>query len=146
MYPYILLLHLVGSAIWLGGHLVLALAILPRALKRHNPSIVLDFEEGFERLGIPALIVQVITGLWLAHRLIPNPVLWFTGDSPQALAILLKLVLLVATVGLAVHARLRIVPKLDRGNLQNLAWHIVAVTVFALVFVILGVAIRTGGF
>ena len=104
-----------------------------------------DFEEGFERLGIPALVVQVITGLWLALRLIPDPGLWFSGDSPQAAAIRLKLLLLLATIALAAHARLSLVPKLDRSNLHSLAWHIIAVTVLALAFTVLGVAIRIGG-
>lgn len=35
----LLFLHLLGAAIWVGGHLVLALGILPGALRRRDPQV-----------------------------------------------------------------------------------------------------------
>lgn len=63
-----LVLHLLGATVWVGGHLVLLITVLPKALRDRNPHPVLEFEKPFERIGIPALVLQVITGLWLAHR------------------------------------------------------------------------------
>jgi hypothetical protein len=57
---------------------------------------------------------------------------------------LVKLALLAATVALAVHARLRVVPRLDAATLRFLAYHIVAVTLLGVALLVVGVAIRTG--
>ena len=146
IYRLFVILHLLGASVWVGGHLVLSLAVLPRALRRQDPAIVRDFEEGFERIGIPALALQVVTGLWLAHRWVPDVGAWFAPATPQAWLILVKLGLLAATVALAVHARLRVIPTLDRDNLRFLAFHIAAVTILAVALLVAGVALRTGAF
>ncbi len=144
MFGVILLLHLLGATVWTGGHLVLATAILPRALRDRDPESICRFESRYERIGIPALIVQVATGLWLAHRLVPDPTLWFDWSHPLGRLVAIKLSLLAVTVGLAVDARLRIIPKLDEHNLRALAWHIVPVTIVSVLFVVVGVSFRTG--
>jgi hypothetical protein len=133
-----------GATIWVGGHLVLSLSVLPRALRARNPEIIREFESGFERLGIPALLVQVVTGLWLAGHWAPDVAGWFFPSTPQARLVLIKLALLAATVALAVHARLRVIPRLDAANLRFLAYHVVAVTLLGVALLLVGVAIRTG--
>jgi len=50
------------------------------------------------------------------------------------------------TVILAVDARLRVIPRLCAESLNDLAWHITAVTLMALAFVATGVAFRAGWF
>lgn len=145
MYPWVLTLHVLGACVWTGGHLLLALGVLPSALRLRDPQIVLAFEERFERIGLPALLVQVISGLWLAHRLVPNPAHWFEFSQPVSQNIAIKLSCLLATVGLAAHARLRIIPKLSNANLSLLAVHIVMVTLLGVLFVVAGVTTRTGG-
>ena len=145
MYRALVVLHLIGASIWIGGHLVLSLGILPRALRARDPSIVLDFEAVFERIGLPALLVQVVTGVLLARIWAPDWSTWIAPDSPQTWFILGKLVLLACTVVLAAHARLRLIPRLDATTLRPLAWHIVGVTVIGLLFLVFGVAVRTGG-
>lgn len=55
-----------------------------------------------------------------------------------------KLLLLGLTVALALHARLRLLPRLDGSNLGLLAVHIVIVTALAVALVIVGVDFRTG--
>jgi putative copper export protein len=146
MYRVLVIAHLLGASVWVGGHLVLALTVLPRALRANDAAIVSDFEGGFEKIGIPALLVQVATGVWLALHWLPDPSTWFDAATPQARLVLAKLACLAATVGLAAHARLRIIPRLDATTLRPLAWHIRAVTAIAIAFVVLGVGIRTGGF
>jgi putative copper export protein len=139
------ILHLVGASVWVGGHLVLSLAVLPRALRAGDPAIVRDFEAGFEKIGIPALLLQVATGLVLAHHWAPSLRTWLAPETPQTRFILGKLALLACTIALAAHARLRIIPRLDASNLRLLAYHVVAVTVLGILFLVFGVAIRTGG-
>ena len=65
--PFIILFHIIAAAIWTGGHLVLAIGFLPKALKDQDPSIIDFFESSYERIGTPALLFQVITGFYLVH-------------------------------------------------------------------------------
>jgi putative copper export protein len=146
MYGAILLLHILAATIWTGGHLVLAIAILPRVLSERSPARLLEFESAYERVGIPALGVQVATGLWLAHRMVPELGRWLAFDDPVATLVGVKLLLLATTVGLALDARLRVIPRLSERNLVDLAWHIVPVTIVSVLFVVVGVSFRTGWF
>lgn len=145
MYGLILFLHVLGATVWVGGHLVVALTVLPTALRQHSPQMVLDFEGRFERLGMSALALQVLTGLWMAHQLVPDVAQWLHPQTPLAHAIALKLALLLATVLVAAHARLRVFPRLSPATLPLLGWHIAAVTALAVGFVAVGVSLRFGG-
>ena len=144
MFGVILLLHVLGATVWTGGHLVLALGVLPGALRRRDVEAIARFERVYERVGIPALVVQVATGLWLAAHWIPDPAAWFDFANPVGRMIGIKLLLLAGTVGLALDARLRLIPRLTPERLGGLAWHIVPVTVLSVAFVVVGVSFRTG--
>ena len=144
MYSLILILHIVAATIWTGGHLVLAVTVLPRALKQRTVEELSVFESGYERIGIPALLVQFITGLWLAYQFVPDVSQWLNLHTPAARLICIKLSLLVITVILAIDARLRVIPNLTEANLNSLAFHIVPVTVISVLFVVVGVSFRTG--
>ena len=142
MYSYVLLAHVLGATVWTGGHLVLASAVLPRALKTRDPAILLEFESGFERVGMPALLVQVVTGAWMAYTIRPDIIGWFSlSDTPSRL-ITLKVALLLATVLTALDARLRIIPGLNARTLPAMARRVVIVTVLSVGFVIVGVSFR----
>jgi len=144
-YYTFLSLHILGATIWAGGHLVLALTILPNALRQQRAAIVSEFEQRFERIGLPALAIQIVTGLWLAHHLLGSPDRWFESN-PVARVVQVKLGLLAVTIGLAVHARFRVIPKLSDATLPTLAWHIRIVTLASVLFVLAGVSIRVGGY
>lgn len=144
-YYTFLSLHVLGATIWAGGHLVLALTILPNALRQQRAAIVSEFEQRFERIGLPALAIQIVTGLWLAHHLLGSPDRWFESN-PVARVVQVKLGLLAVTIGLAVHARFRVIPKLSDATLPTLAWHIRIVTLASVLFVLAGVSIRVGGY
>lgn len=144
-YPLLLGLHLIGASIWTGGHLVLAIGILPSALARRDVTAITPFEAVFERLGLPALAVQIVTGVLLALQVSPNAADWFTWKTPIDSAVGAKLILLATTALLAVHARLFIIPKLTAERLAWLAVHIVTVTILSVAFVLTGVAFRFGG-
>jgi uncharacterized membrane protein len=139
----LLTLHVLGACVWTGGHLVLAVAVLPRALARRDSRILRGFEEPFERIGIPALVVQVLTGLWLAGQFVPMT-RWLAFGSALEVRVGTKLLLLGLTVALALHARLRVIPRLDESGLGLLATHIVIVTALAVALVVVGVSFQTG--
>lgn len=145
LFTVILFLHVLGATVWTGGHLVLALTVLPRALRERDPAILLAFESRYERLGMPALVVQVATGLWLAWRWLPDLSAWVALDSTLSRAIASKLLLLLLTVALAVSARFRVLPRLDGATLPLMAAHVAGVTILSVLFVLAGVVIRAGG-
>jgi len=144
MYAAALIIHVLAATIWTGGHLVLALGILPGALRERSPVAIEAFEGRFEKVGIPALLLQVASGLYLATLLAPDPGSWLAFDTPATRAIALKLGFLLATALLAADARLRIIPRLSAETLPGLAWHIVAVTALSVAFVVVGVGYRVG--
>ncbi|MGM0926566.1 MAG: CopD family protein [Pseudomonadota bacterium] len=139
----LLLLHLLGATIWTGGHLVLAFTILPRVLKGRDVAALHWFEQGYEKLGMPALLVQIVTGVWLAWQKVPSLALWFDMDAgPIAHLIRIKLLLLLLTALVAAHARFRVIPRLSFDTLPLMAWHIAAVTLLSVAFVATGLSFR----
>ena len=145
MYALMLFLHVLGATVWTGGHLVLALTWLPRVLRERSPEQLLRFEQGYERIGMPALVLQIVTGLWMAYQMVPSVAQWLSPDTPVARAIALKLVLLLCTALIAAHARLRVIPRLSADTLPLMEWHVGAVTLLSVGFVAVGVSLRFGG-
>ncbi|EAR08086.1 CopD family protein [Reinekea blandensis] len=142
---WLLIIHVLAATVWTGGHLVLATVILPTVLRDRSVSRLLAFESAYERIGMPALLLQVVTGVALAYRLIPDVSAWFDWSNPIARAIIAKLTLLLLTVVFALDARFRVIPGLTERGLVDMAWHIVPVTVLSVLFVVVGVSFRGGG-
>lgn len=141
MYFILVFIHIIAATIWVGGHLILALRFLPKALRKNDFSIIENFEKAYEPIGIPSLLALVITGFWLAFLKIPEFSDWFSFEDHFPKHFMFKLILLVITLGLAIHARFFLIPK---QKLKPLAVHIVLVTLVAVCFVMVGVSVRTG--
>lgn len=146
MYGILILLHILGATVWTGGHLILAFTILPRVLRERSPAELLRFESAYERIGLPALIIQVVTGLMLAYHLVPDPTRWVDLSDVTGRLIGVKLLLLATTVCFALNARLRVIPNLSEAKLVSMAWHIIPVTLISVLFVMVGASFRTGWF
>lgn len=144
MLNILLILHLLGASIWTGGHLILALVILPKALSSHSIEGLMAFEEKFEKVGMPALAVQIITGIWMAYQLLPNVGSWFELDNDLSILISLKLLLLLLTIIVALHARFYRIPNLTADTLKSFSVNIILVTLLSVAFVIVGTLFRTG--
>ncbi|MFN8321740.1 MAG: copper resistance protein CopD [Chitinophagales bacterium] len=139
----LIVFHVLGACVWVGGHLVLALSVLPKALKEKNADTVHVFETHYERIGIPALVIQVITGLLIAANYVPVTE-WFLFSDSMHIHVGIKLILLLITFMLAIHARLFIIPKLSAETLPSLAMHIIAITIVAVVMLFAGLNFRLG--
>lgn len=146
LYQIALVLHVLGAMIWTGGHIVLTVVVLPSVLKRRSPQLLLQFESRFERIGIPALITQVVTGILMVEPMLRANGGWFNFDNPVLKLVFVKLLLLAVTVLFALDARLRLIPQLTEEKLPALTWHIIPVTIVSVLFVIVGVSFRTGWF
>src|SRR5690606_12326229 len=126
------------ATVWTGGHLVLALGLLPGILRRRAVGELTAFEAAYEKWGMSALIIQVITGLWLARIRQPDIASWFTAEHFPSRLIQLKLALL------AIDARLRVIPHLSEQTLPAMALRIRLVTLLGVAFVVVGTSFRTG--
>ncbi|MBE9152589.1 CopD family protein [Cyanobium sp. LEGE 06113] len=146
LFSWLVIVHALAATVWTGGHLVLDLGVLPRALRQASAAPIRAYEEVFEPLGLTALAIQVITGLAMAWIYLPGLQGLFNPANPIAVLVGTKLLLLAATVALALDARLRLIPNLSDARLGPLTWHIRAITALAIAFVVVGAGIRLGGF
>lgn len=144
LYAIMLTLHIISACIWVGGHLYLAVSVLPRVLQQQDVAGLLAFEQSFERLGMGALMVQVVTGLWLGYRMLPEWSLWWSGYNKLSQLLMFKLLWLGLTVLVAAHAQLRVIPKLSAQTLPLMAVHVLVITLLSLLFVFTGVGFRFG--
>ena len=146
---WLLFLHVMGACIWVGGHLYLVLKILPQAVREQNTQRILDFEGSFEKLGMSALVVQVLTGLYMAHLFLPDFSNLTDHSNPIAVLVSLKLTWLVLTIITALSAQLLMIPNvkkdINNAKLRNIfIGHTLMVTALAVAFVATGVMFRTG--
>lgn len=139
----LIILHTLAATVWVGGHLILSIVILPSAWKKNDFKIINLFENSFEKIGIPALIIQVISGIWMSLLYLPISN-WFDFSNTISALISIKLILLALTIALAIHARFVIIPKLDNSKIPLLAGHIIAVTLIGIIFLIVGLSFRLG--
>lgn len=138
---WLILLHVLGASVWAGGHLILTIGFLPKALKQQDISIILNFEQHYERIGIPALLIQIITGISMALIYVPFSE-WGSLATTHHVYLWTKLGLLLATMALGIHARFFIIPKLTVEKLSFLAMHIILVTILAVALIITGLSFR----
>ncbi len=145
MHHFYLILHLIAACVWVGGHLILLIRFLPQALKNNSPEIIISFEKKYEIIGIPSLLIQIVTGILMAYHYNVGINKWFKFESQIENVISIKLILLFITFLLAFHARIFIIPKLNKDNLKQLAWHILLINLVAIAMLVLGSFIRFGG-
>ena len=146
VFSLLVIVHALAATVWTGGHLVLDLGVLPKALRARDAGAIRAFEETFEPLGLSALAIQLVSGLWMVGIELPGYRGLLNPANPIGVLAGVKLFLLAATLGLALHARLRLIPHLRDDNLAPLAWHIRGITALAIAFVVVGAGIRLGGF
>lgn len=144
----LLIIHLICISIWVGGHLFLALRILPVLFKEKSAAKLFTFGDSFEPLGMGALVLIVTTGVWMALQLGVPVSSWFHFASPIESVVSTKLILLACILLLAISVRTRINPTLKSSpkKLPELAVHIVLINLLILTMLILGTVIRYGGY
>lgn len=148
MHHLLLIIHLIAATIWVGGHLVLAIGYMPRALKYKDFSYIGNFEKKYEPIGMPSLLMLVITGISMAYDYDAGLKSWFSFSNSIETVVSLKLSCLLLSVCFAISAQTRVLPKLRKGNLSKLpemAVHITSVTLLGVTMVILGSFVRYGG-
>lgn len=137
----IVFIHILAATIWTGGHLVLSLGFLPKALKKKDFGLIEGFESRYEPIGLPSLLMLILSGTYMAFAYAPG-FLALDWQDHYTRHILIKFGLLLITLLLALHARFFLLPK---KALRPLAIHILLVTVLGVLFVVLGFSARSGG-
>lgn len=146
MHQIALILHLFGASIWVGGHLYLLIRLMPTFIRQNDIDGFLKFEKSYEPLGITALGVQVLTGIYMMNDIMPIT-MW--GEPMGFLTALIhgKLTWLALTVLTALHARFRIIKYLQAGiytdsTLKMMGLHVGLICLWSVAFVINGVLFR----
>jgi putative copper export protein len=143
MYALLIFFHIIFASVWAGGHLVLCTTVLPKALSKKDCNLILNFESNYEKIGIPSLIGQIITGTLLFFmRADYQFSMLFDWNNFLGRHFILKFITLAITLLLAVHARFKIIPALQSSTLTLLAIHIILVTLLSVFFILIGLSLR----
>jgi len=145
LHHILLIIHLICATIWVGGHLFLAVRILPKALKEKNISLLKNFKNSYEPFGMPSLILLVITGILMAYNYNVTFSTWFSFSNGIERVVSVKLILLLCTFCMAIIADRFIFPKLTEKNMYKAGIFIVSVTLIGIAMLILGSFVRYGG-
>lgn len=141
----LLILHLLAATVWVGGHLLLSIRFLPEALKKKDASILTNFKDKFEPIGMPALIVLLVTGIMMAYDYEVTFTKWFSFSNGIEKIVSTKLLLLFISVAMAINAQLFVFPKVKSENLRPVAFQIITITVIGIAMLVLGSLVRIGG-
>ena len=140
----ILIIHLLAATIWVGGHLILLLKYVPKAIKSNSLNDITFFRKNFESVGIPSLLILLVTGILMAYHYEITIDKWFTFESSIEKLVSLKLILFFCTILLAFTAVKFIFPKLQNKPSFLLYLFISLVTIIAISMLILGSLVRIG--
>lgn len=145
MHHILLIFHLLAATIWVGGHLFLSIRFLPQSLKMKDASIIKMFKDKFEPIGLPSLLILLITGILMAYDYDVTFTKWFSFSNAIEKIVSIKLILLFSTLILAVNAQLFVFPKLTSEKLIPAAVQIISVTLIGVAMLVLGSFVRIGG-
>lgn len=144
IYGALVVLHLLAACVWLGGHVVLAYLVSPNALDGRNPDTVYRIQSLYDKIGMPSLVLQVLTGFVLAYLHTPDLAAWVAFESPMGRLIALKLVLQLVVLGLALDLRIRLFARVGSAGLGSLRLHVFVISFVSAALVFLGASFRIG--
>lgn len=145
MHQIVLIIHLLAATVWVGGHLILLLIYVPKARKTNSLDGISFFRKNFEILGMPSLILLLLTGVLLAYDYEVSIDKWFQFKGGIERIVSLKLLLFITTITLAISATKFIFPRLKNEPKPILYVFILLVTSIAVTMLVLGSLVRIGG-
>lgn len=136
-----IVLHVLAATIWTGGHLALVFMYLLPAIKEKNLSQLLIFEEKYEKVGMPSLLILVVTGLYQSYTFEPDLSNWFNFSNYISAHFSAKILMILGIASLALDMKLRVM-KQKVPNVFSFSWHILAVTMLSVLLVVTGLSFR----
>ena len=144
IYGSLIVLHLLGACIWVGGHFLLAVLVLPQARKRGDAALSHRMEAAYASVGIPALLLEVSTGLLLAYLHLPDLAAWLDFSNPMGRLVGIKVILLLLTLVLGLDVRFRLFSKIESEGIEALKAHVILITFLSVLMVFVGASFRIG--
>lgn len=141
----VLIIHLLAATIWVGGHLLLLLRYVPKAIKSKSHEELSTFRKNFEPVGMPSLFILIITGILMAYDYKITFKKWFLFENSIEKIISFKLILLLISLTLAFITIKFVLPSINKVSPFLLYFIIFLVTTIAVSMLILGSLIRVGG-
>lgn len=145
MITFSIVIHVLAATVWTGGHLALVFMYLFPAIKENDLTDILIFELKYEKVGMPALLLLVITGLYQSYHVVPDLNLWFDFSNHFIAHFSAKIIMILIIVSLALDMKLRVM-KQASINLFSFSWHVFVVTILSILLVITGLSFRLGIF
>ena len=145
----LLFFHVLSACIWFGGYVAMCFIVLPKAKRSKDPEHFIEFERSFQKIGLPALVAQLITGPILAMRFIPNPVNWFTFQTADQDHVASKIIFLFVIMVLVFRMHSNTIPRLRAGDpkaMRSATW--ICGWILFLIFsnIMMGMSVHTAGF
>lgn len=143
----LLIIHLLGACVWVGGHLAAATTLLPQAWEQKSLEPMMKFEAKFSKIEMPSLVLMIITGVWLSYLLGVTWEDWFHFANPIETAISIKIILLLLTLLTAASANIFVLPKAKKGEtpLKLVTLHVTIIITLGVLLVIFGGFANQGG-
>jgi putative copper export protein len=152
--------HLVAASIWVGGSIFIGIVLAP-LLKTISDSvegrlsIMIRVGRKFNKIGVPSLIVLIVTGIYNSTGFIVKPSMIFS--TTYGIVLLIKIMLVIALIIIfAIHVRLirseaekKIESKqLSGDHLQKLRSKIIALgrltVIISLVILLMAALLHSG--
>ncbi|POS03114.1 hypothetical protein Q361_101221 [Flavobacterium croceum DSM 17960] len=145
LHQLILIIHLLAATIWVGGHLILLLRYVPKAIKTKSLEELSAFRKNFEPVGMPSLFILIVTGIIMAYNYNVTIEKWFLFENAIEKIVSIKLILLFVSLTLAFITIKFVLPSIDKLSPFLLYFIIFLVTTIAVMMLILGSLVRVGG-
>lgn len=135
-----------AATVWIGGNIFISVVYIPKALRMKSPTFINSFSN-YEKIGLPALIISLLTGLHMALKRVPLDQ-WFLFDNPMEATISLKFLIFLVMGILIIFAKTTIIPRLKNHDTKQLpasALYIITLTLIGLILLTIGTYLRYGG-
>ena len=140
-----LIIHLLAATIWVGGHLILLLRYVPKAIKNKSLEELSAFRKNFEPVGMPSLFILILTGILMAYDYNITFEKWFLFENSIEKIVSIKLILLFISLTLAFITIKFVLPSINKISPFILYFIIFLVTTIAVTMLVLGSLVRVGG-
>ncbi len=140
----LIILHILGASIWIGGMLIMALGALPKAKKANDASLLKNYEGSFHILGMIAITIQFLTGFRLAMIYAGGMKGLFDFSNHAAVLFMWKLVIVLLSAGLFVVFKKKTLSNLDNNNISSASAIVWIIAVLAIAQMVLGLGFSRG--
>lgn len=140
----LIILHILGASIWIGGMLIMALGALPKAKKANDASLLKNYEGSFHILGMIAITIQFLTGFRLAMIYAGGMKGLFDFSNHAAVLFMWKLVIVLLSAGLFVVFKKKTLSNLDNNNISSASAIVWLIALLAIAQMVLGLGFSRG--